>query len=86
MTVYFLLAAYNEGERPSEGLGRYSGRKIQFDYKILVVDDGSSDNTGNIALKYASRLPVELVSHNINRDWARFENRLYELERQVERQ
>lgn len=66
MTVYFLLAAYNEEKDLPKVLEGIENAEFDFDFKVLVVDDGSLDNTKNIALSYAERLSLEVVSHGSN--------------------
>ncbi len=70
--LFIVLPAYNEAHcivelmdsiaavmaRPS-----LKGRR----YRIIVVDDGSTDGTGEKVLSAAGRIPSELVRHEINR-------------------
>lgn len=35
-------------------------------YHVIVVDDGSLDNTVNIVHSFASRMPIEVISHPVN--------------------
>jgi dolichyl-phosphate beta-glucosyltransferase len=68
-----VIPAYNEGQRLGRGLSRireyYEGRPGGLSsIEILVVDDGSNDNTAQIAQDWAHDLPaVRLVSNGENR-------------------
>jgi dolichol-phosphate mannosyltransferase len=64
-----LLPAYNEEASLEKLL-----RKIQdvaegqgWDYRILVCNDGSRDATGDILRRMQAFLPVETITHKINR-------------------
>lgn len=67
MKVTVMLPAYNEADDLPPLLERVgkalSGR---VDYRILVVDDGSSDGTVAAAERAAGFLPIELVRHPRN--------------------
>lgn len=66
--VRVVLPAYNE----SQSLGRLIPRIAQtlsetfWDYDILVVDDGSSDDTVEVARELQAECPVQIVSHQGN--------------------
>ena len=47
MTVSFIVPAYNEARTIGEVLDRID--RLDFDKQVIVVDDGSSDGTGDIA-------------------------------------
>src|SRR4051812_39483742 len=63
-----VLPAFNEEEN-LPGLLRSidtTCRDEDLDYSILVVDDGSVDNTRRIVNDYAVKMPVLLHSHVVN--------------------
>jgi glycosyltransferase involved in cell wall biosynthesis len=57
-----LLPAYNEGAALPHVLGEL-GEYLDQTYEVLVVDDGSTDDTADVAERY----PVRLVQHRENR-------------------
>lgn len=57
-----VLPAYNEGAALPHVLDEL-GDYLDDSYEVLVVDDGSSDDTASVAERY----PVRLVRHPINR-------------------
>jgi len=65
--IYFLLAAYNEESDLPRLFEEFITAGFNFPYHIIVVDDGSTDNTAAIAEGYKNRLPVSVLRHNQNR-------------------
>jgi dolichol-phosphate mannosyltransferase len=70
-TVWLVLPAYNEAGNLPPLLDRvgaaWSGA---FPFRVVVVDDGSSDGTAAVAEAAAHRLPVEVIRHPGNRGLA----------------
>lgn len=67
--IYFVIPAYNE-EANIESLIRetdafLSSRKLG--YRLIIVDDGSTDRTAEIVREKAKHRPIELVSYRPNR-------------------
>jgi dolichol-phosphate mannosyltransferase len=69
MKVSVVLPAYNEAEDLPPLLERLNRalRTLDHPYRIIVVDDGSQDQTGAIARSAAQAMPVELIEHPSNR-------------------
>ena len=68
--LIIVLPAYNEATSLPVLLDRIAafGRSYAAEpYHVLVVNDGSSDRTPDIAADYATRMPLTLVNHDINR-------------------
>jgi SAM-dependent methyltransferase len=71
MTVSILMALYNEEEFVGATLERVLGAPLPegLDREVIVVDDGSSDDSARIAEEFASVHPgaVRLIRHDRNR-------------------
>lgn len=66
--VYIVLPAYNEEAAIGsliENLDHVC-RNAGLRYEIIVIDDGSSDKTGEIVSSYKAMFPVRLNSHKVN--------------------
>lgn len=67
-TVYIVLPALDEEARIGTLLDRIeevmSGTSL--DYRIILVDDGSTDRTATIADERSSRIPVSVIRHPVN--------------------
>ena len=59
--ITIIVPAYNE-EKGIDLVLKAIAKVINNDYEILVVDDGSNDNTYQVALKY----PCNIVRHKVN--------------------
>jgi dolichol-phosphate mannosyltransferase len=70
--VLVVLPAFNEQDALPPLLDAIEAafEPAQIDYRVIVVDDGSRDNTARIARDAASRLPVDLVPHGVNQGLA----------------
>ena len=56
--IWIVIPAYNEGERVGKLLDKLANEK----YRVVVVDDGSTDNTSHLVRKYN----VEILRHKVN--------------------
>jgi dolichol-phosphate mannosyltransferase len=67
--VVVVLPAYNEAQSLGFLLQRLDRamREDDVDYEIIVVDDGSTDDTARIVGEYAQHVPVRLEQHEVNR-------------------
>ncbi len=68
-SVTILLPAYNEATIISKSLhilcDHMNAQSNTYDWDILIVNDGSKDNTGEIAEELAQMLPNVSVYHNV---------------------
>lgn len=76
--VHFLIPAYDE--EATIGLLLYKIRQVMMDvrreYVAIVLDDGSSDATADVAQKYQKFLPVRVLRHPGNRGFGASLDRL----------
>ena len=68
MKISVVVPMYNEEENVVRTLGKINSVLKEYrDYEILVVDDGSEDNTFELATKYISSNPhVRVLPHRTN--------------------
>jgi dolichol-phosphate mannosyltransferase len=66
--VYICLPAYNEEESLASLLDRFCllCQQKEYDYDIILVNDGSKDKTLEIATSYKDKLPLEILNHSVN--------------------
>lgn len=67
--VVITLPAYNEEQTLPVLLEaiRESMRENGIDYRVLVVNDGSTDETSKVAAELSARMPVTVIDHAENR-------------------
>ena len=67
--IWIVLPAFNEAESLPSLLPKIDGtfRQHALDYRMVVVDDGSVDATPSILAEAAKSLPLDVVTHPINR-------------------
>lgn len=71
-TISVIIPAYNEVQTLAGAVGDVEGALDGFDdYEVVVVDDGSSDGTANVADELAATRPhVRAIHHPVNRGLA----------------
>jgi dolichol-phosphate mannosyltransferase len=67
--IWIVLPAYNEEASLPKLLPKLDERlrNANIAYRLVVVDDGSSDETPRILADFLARLPMDVVPHPINR-------------------
>ena len=67
--IYILLPAYNEEEGLENLLNRIKriAGAFSFSYKIIIVNDGSTDHTELVIRSYSDTTPIELINFEKNR-------------------
>ncbi|HMO84586.1 MAG TPA: glycosyltransferase family 2 protein [Lacipirellulaceae bacterium] len=70
--VIVALPAYNEGQALGPLLDnvRKAMDTARIPYEVLVVDDGSQDDTAQVAAQASFTMPVTLIEHGVNRGLA----------------
>jgi glycosyltransferase involved in cell wall biosynthesis len=72
MSLSVVIPAYNEEENVASAVERVSdvAQGLGLEYEIILVNDGSSDGTGEIGREIAKRIPnFKLVEHHPNRGY-----------------
>ncbi len=71
--IYVCIPSYNEA--PTIGLLLWKIRQVfagfQREYQLLVLDDGSTDATGDVLERYTRVLPLSVTRHEERRGYAR---------------
>lgn len=69
MTVFVLLPAYNEEKGLPEVLRKLISMRSEstIDFQVVVVDDGSKDQTTPVALQFKNQLPLHVITFERNR-------------------
>lgn len=65
--IWLFIPAYNEENSLPSLLSKIASAMGDQSYRILVVDDGSADGTADILKDFCNRLPLEVLTHPINR-------------------
>lgn len=68
MKISVIMPAYNEGDNIQHAIVRMTNvlNDLTDNYEIIVVDDGSVDDTYEKALNYASRSRVKVLKNTAN--------------------
>ena len=65
--IYFVLPAYNEEDAIQDVLKGVAKELAAFSYKLVVVNDGSSDKTHEKIAELSTELPIQLIDHEVNK-------------------
>lgn len=67
MTITLVLPAYNEGENLALLLDQVIQLDLSLALSCIIVNDGSTDNTEEVAKRYTAKFPsITLISHTQN--------------------
>ena len=68
MILSVVIVTYNHERFIAQALDSVLIQKVDFDYEIVIGDDCSTDNTGNILIEYQKRYPgkIRLLLHERN--------------------
>ena len=72
-TIWFVLPAYNEGKNLRTLIDSIYNTMVSnnLTYRIIVIDDGSVDDTLDIAKELAISLPIDIIIHPQNMNLGR---------------
>ena len=65
--IWILLPAYNEEIDLPKLLEKIKGQLGDSEYRLVVVNDGSTDDTAKILSRYKDTLNLDIIEHPINR-------------------
>jgi glycosyltransferase involved in cell wall biosynthesis len=68
MKVSVLMPTYNHETYIAQAIDSFLAQQCNFEMELLIGDDASTDNTLNIAKKYAQNFPekIKLIQHKEN--------------------
>jgi dolichol-phosphate mannosyltransferase len=64
--IHILLAAYNEEKALGDVFNGIARALADGNFKVWVVDDGSTDGTARVAERWRSQIPLILIRHEKN--------------------
>lgn len=66
--VYVVLPSYNEAQNLPKLLERIDEAlwEDSLKYEIIIVDDGSQDETAELVEKYSQTIPLRFIQHKVN--------------------
>ncbi len=78
--IWVLVPAYNEAKTLPTVLAQIDSemRSHELDYRLLVIDDGSTDDTAKILIEAQKTLPLTVISHFLNRGLGETERDAFE--------
>ncbi len=78
--IIVLLPAYNEEISFSPLIEKLTDvlNQIGTDFKIIICNDGSIDNTSGLLEGYSLKFPIEVINHSINRGLGESSRDLFE--------
>lgn len=70
MSISIIIPAYNEEESISKCLSLTSRIFKEIDHELIVVNDGSSDDTLSIITKFSSKAKIKIITYSKNRGYS----------------
>jgi len=64
--IYFIVPSYNEAQNIPRLVQEISSNINGAKYEIIIIDDGSTDDTDQIIRKLSGSLPLRSIKHNTN--------------------
>ncbi len=80
MKIWILLPAYNEANSFERVFARIRDvfNASGYDWRIVVLNDGSSDNSQEVLQEMQNEYPLDVITHKINRGLGETERDLFE--------
>jgi glycosyltransferase involved in cell wall biosynthesis len=69
MKITILMPAFNEEQHIQQGIKGIVNlvSKLGYDYEVIIIDDGSTDNTRKVAQKVANNPHIQVIGYEQNR-------------------
>jgi dolichol-phosphate mannosyltransferase len=64
--IYIIIPAYNEQNDIKKLMDQIVSTEFRTDFKLIAIDDGSTDKTFDLLAEYRSALPLEVIRHKSN--------------------
>jgi len=64
MDVSIIITSYNYDQYIEEAINSCLDQKTQFSFEVIIVDDGSKDNTREILSKYSKYCTIKLIENS----------------------
>ena len=64
--VSVIMPAYNVEQYLEDCMESILSQKTRYSYRIVLIDDGSTDESGNISKEYKLKYPQTIVVHKEN--------------------
>jgi len=62
-----IVPAYNEESNIPILVERVAKALSGIDYELIIIDDGSIDNTADVAKKFEDKYPIRVIRHELNK-------------------
>lgn len=67
--IIFIIPAYNEEKNIADLLSNLGNKmkELKHEYRVILVNDGSTDGTNDEALKFIKKISLDIVDHETNK-------------------
>lgn len=67
--ITLVIPAFNEGQSLQEFLPHLIEKCLKNNWKLIIVNDGSGDNTASVLNQYSTHEVLTIISHKVNRGY-----------------